>query len=86
MAEVIGKSLNECKSKLSYGEVKSIAFQVSKALSYLHENDIAHRNLSDDNIFLDGNGRVKLFNYGMYYMTGGGEEVLFPLGCVKHRG
>lgn len=80
MAEVIGKSLSELKSKLSYDEITNLARQVTSAMKFLHDQDITHRTLADDNILLDSNGRVKLFNYGMYFMTGGGSEVPFPLG------
>lgn len=80
VAEVIGKSLKECKSKFSYEEISNIGKQVAIALKYLHNQDIIHRTLSDDNILVDNNGRVKLFNYGLYYMTDAGSEVSFPLG------
>lgn len=49
-------------------------------MDFLHKQNITHRTLSDDNILLDENGRVKLFNYGMYYMTDAGRESPFPLG------
>ncbi|XP_063635632.1 TBC domain-containing protein kinase-like protein [Cydia splendana] len=84
VAEVIGKSLSEYKSRFTHNEIKNIAYQVATALAYLQEQDIMHRTLSDDNILVDSEGRVKLFNYGMYYMTGGGQEVLFPLGVPRY--
>ncbi|XP_045492312.1 TBC domain-containing protein kinase-like protein [Colias croceus] len=84
VAEVIGKPLSEHLSKFSIPEVTSIALQVAKAMQYLHEQEITHRILSDDNILLDNCGRVKLFNYGMFYMTDGGKEVPFPLGLPRY--
>lgn len=63
-------------------EIINIGVQVSNAMMYLHEQNITHRTLSDDNILLDSYGRVKLFNYGLYYMTDEGNEVPFPLGLV----
>ncbi|CAH2091779.1 unnamed protein product [Euphydryas editha] len=84
VAEVIGKSLSEYTSKFSYEEIINISLQVTNALMFLHKQDITHRTLSDDNIVLDSNGRVKLFNYGMYYMTDGGNEVPFPLGLPRY--
>ncbi|XP_072941690.1 TBC domain-containing protein kinase-like protein [Epargyreus clarus] len=84
VAEVIGKSLSEWKSKFSHEEITNIALQVAQGMQYLHQQGITHRTLSDDNILLDSNGRVKLFNYGMYYMTGGGSQVPFPLGLPRY--
>ncbi|XP_026313813.1 TBC domain-containing protein kinase-like protein [Hyposmocoma kahamanoa] len=84
VAEVIGKSLNEWKSKLSCEEIVNIARQLANALVFLHGHNITHRMLSDDNILLDSSGRVKLFNYGMFFMTGGGNEVSFPLGLPRY--
>lgn len=80
VAEVIGKSLKECTSKFSFQEIVNIAKQVAISMKFLHDQDIIHRTLSDDNILIDNEGRIKLFNYGLYYMTGGGSEVSFPLG------
>ncbi|KAJ2950790.1 hypothetical protein O0L34_g9055 [Tuta absoluta] len=84
VAEIIGKPLNEYSCKFSYDEVTNIAQQVANALLYLHEQNIVHRTLSTDNIMLDSHGRVKLWNYGMYYMTVQGSEVPFPLGLPKY--
>ncbi|XP_050362868.1 TBC domain-containing protein kinase-like protein [Nymphalis io] len=84
VAEVIGKSLAEYTSKFSYEEIINISLQVTNAMMFLHKQDITHRTLSDDNILLDSNGRVKLFNYGLYYMTNGGNEVPFPLGLPRY--
>lgn len=77
---MIGKSLKECKSKFSFEEAANIAKQVVIGLKFLHDQDIIHRTLSDDNILIDNEGRVKLFNYGLCYMTDRGKEVSFPLG------
>ncbi|KPI91158.1 TBC domain-containing protein kinase-like protein [Papilio xuthus] len=84
VTEVFGKSLEEWKSKFSFDEVTNIGLQISKAMLFLHKQDIVHRTLADGNILLDGSGRVKLFNYGMYYMTGGGSDVPFPLGLPRY--
>ncbi|KAJ0179207.1 hypothetical protein K1T71_004919 [Dendrolimus kikuchii] len=84
VAEVIGKPLKEFTTKFSFDEIKNIAKQVAEGLMFLHEQDITHRTLSQDNILLDNSGRVKLFNYGLYYMTGGGSEVSFPLGLPRY--
>ncbi|XP_068627639.1 TBC domain-containing protein kinase-like protein [Battus philenor] len=84
VTEVFGKSVEECKSKFSYDEVTNIALQVARAMLFLHRQNIIHRTLADDNIYIDSCGRVKLFNYGMYYMTGEGSDVPFPLGLPRY--
>lgn len=80
VSEVIGKSLKELTCKFTFDDVSMITLQVVNGLSHLHNMGITHRTLSPDNILLDENNNVKLFNYGMYYMTGGGAYVSFPLG------
>lgn len=37
-----------------------------------------------DNVLVDDGGNIKLFNYGLYYMTNGGKYVTFPIGCPKY--
>lgn len=53
-------------------------------LEYLNRHGITHRNLQLDNILLDEDDNVKLFNYGLYYMTNGGKYVTFPIGSPKY--
>ncbi|CAG8535135.1 9825_t:CDS:10 [Cetraspora pellucida] len=56
------------------------AFQILKALAYLNKNNITHHNLAPNNILLDSQGRAKLADYGLYFMTKGGANVDFPIG------
>ncbi|EGC31378.1 hypothetical protein DICPUDRAFT_82742 [Dictyostelium purpureum] len=56
------------------------AYQILKALSYLHSKDLTHRSLSLENIKLDSNGQIKLTNYGLYFLSDEGENVSFPIG------
>jgi len=66
--------------RLTLDEVVKVAFQSLQALSYLNERGIVHRSLCPENIVLTDSGDIQLFNYGLYYMTGGGLDVSFPLG------
>ncbi|KAF6216408.1 hypothetical protein GE061_000750 [Apolygus lucorum] len=59
------------------------ARDVLEALAYLHEHEVVHRCLSRENIFLVNNV-WKLFNFGLYYMTGNGADVLFPITAPKY--
>lgn len=66
------------KKKFALSEVKSIAYQILKGLSELHKRNIVHRNLSNENILLQGSN-IKLFNFGLYYLTDNGKLVSFPV-------
>ncbi|GIY35720.1 TBC domain-containing protein kinase-like protein [Caerostris extrusa] len=56
-----------------------LAFEILDALSYLHSHDITHRCLSPRSI-----RRVKISNYGLYYITEFGSTVSFPIGVPKY--
>ncbi|BES89849.1 TBC [Nesidiocoris tenuis] len=64
-------------------EITLFAKEVLEGLAYLHRNDVVHRCLGPDNIFLNNNV-WKLFNFGLYYMTGDGADVNFPIGSLKY--
>jgi len=43
----------------------NLAYQIAKALSYLHEHRIIFRDLKPDNIGINDNGVIKLFDFGL---------------------
>ena len=43
----------------------NICYDITLALSFLHSNDIVHRDLSSNNVLLIGNHRAKLTDFGM---------------------
>lgn len=53
------------RKKITEPEVRFYITQLTGALSYLHENNIIHRDLKLGNIFLDGNMRVKVGDFGL---------------------
>ncbi|XP_055604984.1 TBC domain-containing protein kinase-like protein [Uranotaenia lowii] len=63
-----------------------IAFQVLRALTHLNELGLICRNLEPVNILISRDFCVKLYNYGLYYMTQGGKYVSFPIGNLKYLG
>ncbi|XP_064636191.1 TBC domain-containing protein kinase-like protein [Lineus longissimus] len=65
-------------------ELKKLCFDILEGLDYLHKNGFTHRNISPGNILLDPEGRVKLANHGLFFMTGGGTDVSFPIGQAKY--
>lgn len=81
VSQYCGKPLSDLigKEQFSFDDIKRIAFQLITAVNVLHEQKIVHRNLSSCNILLQDNNDIKLFNYGLYYMTAGGQLVSFPI-------
>lgn len=80
---MIVSEFNKSSWKLRFnqnGNAAKIAYQVLQALDYLNQHGIVHRMLSPDNILMNENGDVKLFNYGLYHMTNNGVDVEFPIG------
>ncbi|XP_068083084.1 TBC domain-containing protein kinase-like protein [Anabrus simplex] len=65
-------------------EIPLVALQTVKALCHLNKHNIVHRNLNPDNMLLNEYGDIQLFNYGLYFMTGGGADVSFPIGYPKY--
>jgi serine/threonine protein kinase len=66
----------------STGHLRRLLFELLVALEYLHTLDIVHRNLSLDCVQLDDAGHVRLADYGMYYISQSGLNVLFPLSIL----
>ncbi|KAI8636789.1 rab-GTPase-TBC domain-containing protein [Parasitella parasitica] len=65
---------------VSISVLKQWAFEIFSGLQYLRENNIVHAALSPTNIMLDKENHIKLFGYGLHYMTSGGRDVDFPIG------
>jgi protein-serine/threonine kinase len=55
----------ELKADMDEAECRSIFVQVSRALWWLHTKaGVVHRDIKDENIVLDGEGNVKLIDFG----------------------
>lgn len=46
---------------------KSIFAQLLSAVSYLHHNKVAHRDIKPRNVLLNQEGRVQLIDFGIVY-------------------
>lgn len=66
------------KETFTLTDIKRIAYQILQGLNILHKRNIVHRNLSSENVLLQGNV-IKMFNYGLYYLTDNGKLVSFPV-------
>eukprot|EP01084_Bolivina_argentea_P294127 506007_1 len=56
------------KQKFSETQAAQIIYELSKALHYLHNNGIVHRDLKLDNVLFSLNGSVKLADFGLAYI------------------
>lgn len=65
-------------------KILSWTHKVLTALTYLNNNNLVHRFLTPQYILLDDEDNVKLFNYGLYYMTNSGKNISFPIGKLKY--
>jgi len=57
-------ALLERVGRLNSSQVSWILQQLTAALASLHERGLVHRDIKPDNVFLQGNGRLKLMDFG----------------------
>ena len=75
LMELMDESLTRCLERstgpLPYYTQLNICHDVALALTYLHSNDIIHRDLSSNNVLLIGEGsRAKVTDFGMSKLVG----------------
>ncbi|RXG47563.1 hypothetical protein VDGE_06506 [Verticillium dahliae] len=55
----------ELRSNMDEAECRSIFVQVAQAIHHLHTKAlVVHRDIKDENVILDGEGRIKLIDFG----------------------
>ena len=64
----------------SEDEVKMLLLQIAQALAYAHENQIAHRDIKPNNIFMEREGFYKIGDFGSYFEKKGGRAAVTSLG------
>jgi serine/threonine protein kinase len=57
------KCLNE-RETLSEGEIKTVIKQIAEALSFLHKEGLAHRDIKMENILVDEELNIKIIDFG----------------------
>lgn len=83
VAEYSGEQLSN-KDNLKIDEIIKIIYQCLLGLAHIHKLGMVHRHLSPENILINNNGQVQLYNYGLYFMTDCGKNVTFPIGYPKY--
>jgi len=53
------------RKKLSEPEARYYMIQIVESLRYLHNNLVIHRDLKVGNLFIDGNMRIKVGDFGL---------------------
>lgn len=81
VSQYCGKPLSDLigKHDFTFDDIRHLSFQLLTALNELHSRKMVHHNLSTENILIQENNTIKLFNYGLYHMTGFGKLVTFPI-------
>jgi serine/threonine protein kinase len=81
MEFVDGVSLRQLMhaGRVSAREALAIVPQICDALQFAHDHGIVHRDIKPENILLDRRGRVKVADFGLAKIVGGGSEIIGDL-------
>ena len=80
MDDSLTRFLERSQQLLPYHTQINICYDIALALTYLHSNDIIHRDLSSNNVFLIGAGnRAKITDFGMAKLFNINRATMTPL-------
>jgi CRP-like cAMP-binding protein len=77
MEKLTGELLDELIESgqaIPWGAARRILREICDALAYSHERGFIHRDVKPENVFLRGDGRVKLMDFGIATRSGGGSR------------
>lgn len=80
VSEYRGNPLSDFGDVFDEPFVRRLIYQVASALDFLKGHGLVCHNLEPANLLLDEHNNIRLFNYGLFYMTRSGEYVNFPIG------
>jgi serine/threonine protein kinase len=71
---------------MATGEIRDIVAQISEGLGKAHEAGIIHRDMKPSNIMIDGDGRVKILDFGLAKLKGSSKltKEASTLGTVQY--
>ena len=58
------QDIDDCPNGLRPDAVKSIMFQMIKAITFMHSHEVLHRDIKPENLLLSHNGVLKLCDFG----------------------
>jgi serine/threonine protein kinase len=65
-----------CEGRLPLAEILNYAVQIADCLDYAHRHGILHRDVKSDNLMFDGEGRLKLTDFGLARFNDGSTVTL----------
>jgi len=70
--------------RLSEDEARKFFQQIIAAVDYFHRHRVVHRDLKPENLLLDGNGRVKVADFGLSNLMRDGDFLKTPCGSPNY--